>query len=74
MAIDLALINIIHEYLTDREIFDVEALWLVASIFTAVAPPKITEKVPTFIMKALNIVTLHWSNSKNSDINGKRKY
>lgn len=74
MAIDVDLINYIHQYVSDREIFDIEMLWLLASIFTASAPPKLTEKMPSWLMKSLNILTLHWSASKNSDIRGKRKF
>lgn len=74
MTIDLDIINTIHNYFSDREIFDTEVIWLVASVFTAVAPPKVTEKLPSWLMRGLNIVTLHWSGSKNSDVNGRRKW
>lgn len=74
MSVDLAIVDLIHKFFTDREIFDIEAIWLVASLFTACAPPKVTEKIPSWIMKSLNVITLHWSNSKNSDIRGKRKW
>lgn len=45
-------------------------LWFIADIFIAVAPPTVTEKIPNTIMFALNEITLHTANSKNTDLNG----
>lgn len=71
---DDIIVDFIHKFLTDKEIFDIEFVWLVTAIFTAVAPHGITEKIPRFVMKALNILTLHWNGSKETDIYGRRKY
>jgi len=73
MAIDTTIISDIHKFLTDREIFDTETLWLAASIFTTVAPVSLTEKLPNWLMTGLNAITMHFSNSKQTDIKGNRK-
>lgn len=72
--IDVFVVDLIHRYVSDRFIFDVELLWFASSVFCAAAPPKLTQKLPNSLMKILNIITLHWNNSKNSDVNGNRKW
>jgi len=66
MGLDNELVNYIHHFVSDTEIFDSELTWLVATVAVAAAPEKLVKKMPKWIMNTLNAVTLHWK-----DINKK---